>query len=62
MKNPCLDLLCLADIPEVFTEIAASSSCDIHLIVILVAALRTFPFAVIVDDDLAVITAHVAVI
>lgn len=62
MKHSCLYLFGLAHVPEVLAKITAGSSGNIHLVVILVATLRTFPFAVIVDDDLAVITAHVAII
>ena len=62
MKNSCLDLLGFANVPEILSEVSAGSSSDVHLVVILVATLRAFPLTVIVDDDLTVISAHMAVI
>ena len=62
MKNSCINFLSLTDIPEIFTKISTCTSCNIHLRVILIAALRTFPLKIIVDLDLAVIAAHLAVV
>ena len=62
MKNSRLDLLGLASIPEVLSQIAAGSSGDIHLRMILVMTLRAFPLHIVVDHDLAVITADMTVI
>lgn len=62
MKNSCLDLLGLAGIPEVLSQIAAGSSGDIHLRMILVMTLGTFPLHVIIDHDLTIIATYLAII
>ena len=62
MKHSCFDLPGLAHIPEVLSKITAGSSGYVHLVVILVATLWTFPLAFVVDDDLTVVSAYMAVI
>ena len=62
MKNSCFNLLGLAHVPEVLTEISACSSGHVHLVVFFVTTLRTFPFAVIIYDYLTVISTYVAII
>lgn len=62
MKNSCLDLLGLAGIPEVLSQIAAGPSGDIHLRMILVMTLGTFPLHVIIDHDLTIIATYLTVI
>ena len=62
MKHSCFYLFGLAHIPEVLAQITTGSSGYVHLIVILVTALWTLPFTVIVDDDLTVISAYVTVV
>ena len=61
MKNSCLDLLGLAGIPEVLSQIAAGPSGDIHLRMILVMTLGTFP-PCYRDHDLTIIATYLTVI
>ena len=44
MKDPVLDLLRAALIPELSSDISTGSSCNIHLILITVTTIRTFPY------------------
>ena len=44
MKHSLLNLLSSSLIPELCSDISASSSCDIHLILITVSAVRAFPY------------------
>lgn len=65
MKHPFLNFLSSALIPELSSDISTGSSCNIHLILITVAAVRTLPhkLAVIVNDlDFSVITANLTVV
>lgn len=62
MGDACLDLLGLAHIPELLAQVAAGSADDIHLPLVLIVANWAFPLAVIIDDDLAIETADVAVV
>lgn len=62
MENSGLNLLCLSHIPEVFSQVTTGSSGHIHLAVVLVATLRTFPFALVVYNNLAVIATNVTVV
>ena len=62
MKHSCLYLFGLAHVPEVLAQITAGSSGNIHLVVILVATLWTFPFAVIVDEDLTIVSTYMTVV
>ena len=50
MQNSCFYLFCFPNIPEVFSQIATCSSCNIHLALVFVVALWTFPFVVVIDD------------
>ena len=54
MKYPVLDFLRPALIPELRADIAAGPARDAHLILVFIAAIRTFPdqLAVRVRDDL----------
>lgn len=54
MKHTLFDLLCSALIPELCTDITAGASCDVHLALIAVSAVRTFPneLVVFVASDL----------
>ncbi len=66
MKNSLLDLLCTSLIPELGSDVSAGTSCNVHLVLITVAAVRAFPdeLSVCVSDDLdlSVISAALAVI
>lgn len=62
MQNARLDLLGLAEVPEIFAEITARAARHVHLFVIFVVAVGTFPLIVVVDDDLPVVAADVAII
>lgn len=62
MHHSGINFLCLANIPEILTKIPACTSCNVHLGMILIAALRAFPFEIIVNLDLTIITADMAVI
>ena len=48
MKHPLCYLLCPALIPELCSDVAASSSCNVHLVLVCVAAVGALP------DELAV--------
>ena len=62
VQHPGLDLFGLAHVPEILAQIAASAARDVHLRVILIAAVGALPLVVVVDDDLPVIAAHLAVV
>ena len=62
MHHSGINLFRLTHIPEILAKITACTSCNIHLRVILIAALRTFPLKIIVDLDLAVITTDMTLI
>ena len=66
MQHPVLDLLGPALVPELRTDITASPARYKHLVLIHIAAVRTFPLKlpglVLLDQDLAVITAAFTVI
>ena len=62
MEHAGIDLSGLSNIPEIFPQIATGSPCHIHFIMVFVAAVRALPFHIIIDDDLAILAAHLAVI
>ena len=62
VEHPGLDLLGLANIPEVLTQVTAGAAGDVHLAVVLVAAAGALPLVLVVDLDLPVIAAHLAVV
>lgn len=62
MGDAGLDLLGLAHIPELLAQVAAGPADDIHLPLVLIVANRAFPLSVIIDDDLAIEAADVAVV
>ena len=62
MQHPGSDLLRLAGIPEILSQITAGTSGHVHLRVILIVALGTLPLYVLVDLYLSVIAAYMAVI
>ena len=66
MKYTLFYLLCSALIPELGADISTGSSCDIHLILVGIAAIRALPykFAAFIFDDfyLTIITTALAVI
>ena len=62
MQHPRFDLLGLAHVPIVFAQIAAGAAGDVHLGPVLVVADRALPLVVIVDDDLPVEAAHLAIV
>ena len=62
MQHSGFDLLCFAYIPEIFAQIAAGTARYIHFCMILIVAIGTFPFILIVNDNLAVKPAHMAII
>ena len=49
MQYPRLDLLSLADIPEILAQISAGTTGNIHLGMILVMALWALPLEIIID-------------
>ena len=49
-------------VPEVLAQIAAGPPRHVHLGVVLVVAHGALPLVVLVDDDLAVVAAHLAVV
>ena len=65
MQDSVADLLCAPLIPVLSADVAAGASCDVHLILVTVVALGTFPyqFAVVFDYlYLTVIAADLTVI
>ena len=62
MHHSGINLFRLTHIPEILAKITACTSCNIHLRVILIAAVGALPLVVVVDDDLPVIAAHLAVV
>ena len=66
MKYSFFDFLGTPLIPELCSDIAACSSCNIHLVLITVATVRAFPykFSVIICYNLylSVITAYLAIV
>ena len=53
VEDSVLDFLCTALVPELGADVAAGSSCDAHLVLVAVAAVRAFPdeFAGFIFDD-----------
>lgn len=66
MQNSLLDLLRSSLIPELRSDVSAGSSCNVHFVLVSIAAVRTFPdqLAILIGDDpdLAVIAAFLTVI
>ena len=62
MKHSGIDFFGFTHIPEVFSKISAGTSCDIHLAVVFVVTLRTFPFKLVIYYYLAVKSADMAVV
>ena len=62
MQHSCLNFLCLTDIPEILTKITTGSSCYIHLRMVFIAALRAFPFIIIINDNLTVKATYMTVV
>ena len=62
MHHAGLDLLGLAHVPEVFTQVAAGTAGDVHLGLVLVVTGRALPLKVGVELDLAVVAAALAVV
>ena len=62
MHNSSLDFLRLAHVPEVFTQIAAGTTDNRQLAMILIMAGRAFPFVVIVNGDFAIKAADMAIV
>lgn len=62
MQYPGFDFFRLAYVPEIFSQISTGAAGHVHLGVILVMALGTFPLVVIIDHDLPVIAADHAVV
>ena len=62
MQHPGLDLLGLAHVPVVLTQISAGTAGDVHLILVGVVAHRALPLEVVVDDDLPVVAAALTVV
>ena len=62
MQNSGLDLLGLAHVPEVLAQIAAGAAGNVHLGVVLVAAVGALPLVVIIDNDLPVVAADLTVV
>ena len=58
-------LLCSALVPELCSDIAAGSSRNVELILVVVAALGAYPYELVIslfDLDLTVVTAYLAVV
>src|SRR5699024_199687 len=62
VQDPGLDLLGLAHVPVVFTQVSAGAAGDIHLVLVLVVAHGALPLEVVVDHDLPVVAAALAVV
>ena len=66
MQYTFLNFLCTSLIPELRADITAGSSCNIHLILISVAAVWAFPdkFTVFIgyNPDFPIVAAYLAVI
>ena len=62
MQYPRLDLFGFDEIPKIFAQIPACAAGDVHLAMIFVMAVGALPLVVVIDDDLAVPTADMAII
>ena len=62
MQHSRADLFGLTDVPEVFAEITAGTTSNIHLCVVFIVTSGAFPFAVAVDNDLTVKATLVTVV
>ena len=62
MSYARLDLLRFTDVPELLAQVPAGPANDIHLPMILIVANGALPLAFIVDDDLSIKPAHLAVV
>ena len=65
MQHAVLDFLRSALIPELRADIAAGSSCNIHLVLVTVVALRALPeeLSVLLNNaDFAVVAANLTVV
>ena len=64
MENSLLDLLGTSLIPELGSDISTGTSCNVHLVLVSVAAVRALPYQLAVcicnDLDLSVISAALA--
>ena len=65
MEHPFLDFLCASLIPVLCTDVTAGTACNIHLILVSVAAVGAFPDELAVffaDFDFTVVAALLAVV
>ena len=62
MQHSGFDLFGLTYVPEVFTQVTAGTASNVHLPLILVVTAGAFPFVIVVNDDLSVIAAFVAIV
>ena len=66
MEYSLLDLLCPPLIPELSSDIAAGTSCDIHLVLVTVSTVGALPYKLSISVsyyfDLPIITAALAII
>ena len=62
MEHAGLDFLRFALVPEILSEISAGAARDVHAALILIMTLGALPLVVVVDEDLSVKAAHVAVV
>ena len=62
VKYPRLNLLGLTHVPEVLSEVTAGTAGNIHLAVVLIAALRALPLVVVIYYYLTIEAAYMAVI
>jgi hypothetical protein len=62
MQHPVFNLFRLAHIPEVLAQVPAGAAGDIHLLAVFVAAIRALPNEIIIHRNLAIESAHMAVI
>ena len=62
VQNAGFDFFGFAHVPEVFAQVAAGTAGYVHQVMVFVAAVRAFPFQIVVDDNFAVEAAHMAVV
>ena len=62
MQNSALNLFRLSRIPKIFAEITASTSCNIQFTVVFIMTLRTFPFHIVINHNLTVKAAFLAIV
>lgn len=62
MQYASLDFLGLSLVPEIFTQITAGPARDVHFLMIFIVAIGALPLIIIVNDNLAVPPADMAIV